>query len=161
VVGQRVLVRIGDEYWAGQLAADSTITATGSANEGRGCFNSPTDAHSPGDEVVEVMVLGERSTTSLPELSVPYATSGNPLHLWLMVALSKLGDGANGPWDVLPFGGVGPSGQGAYHGERSFVLFSNEKPVFTQSRLAGSRLLYPPYGALFDRVLGMLNRLKG
>jgi coniferyl-aldehyde dehydrogenase len=63
--------------------------------------------------------------------------------------------------EALPFGGVGPSGQGAYHGEKSFVLFSNEKPVFTQSRLAGSRLLYPPYGALFDRVLGVLQRLKG
>jgi coniferyl-aldehyde dehydrogenase len=63
--------------------------------------------------------------------------------------------------EALPFGGVGPSGQGAYHGERSFVLFSNEKPVFTQARHAGTRLLYPPYGALFDRVLGVLNRLKG
>ena len=63
--------------------------------------------------------------------------------------------------EALPFGGVGPSGQGAYHGERSFILFSNEKPVFSQSRIAGSRLLYPPYGAMFDRVLGVLNRLKG
>ena len=63
--------------------------------------------------------------------------------------------------EALPFGGVGPSGQGAYHGERSFILFSNEKPVFSQSRLAGSQLLYPPYGAMFDRVLGVLNRLKG
>jgi coniferyl-aldehyde dehydrogenase len=63
--------------------------------------------------------------------------------------------------EALPFGGVGPSGQGAYHGERSFILFSNEKPVFSQARIAGSRLLYPPYGAMFDRVLGVLNRLKG
>ena len=63
--------------------------------------------------------------------------------------------------EALPFGGVGPSGQGAYHGEKSFVLFSNEKPVFTQSRYAGTRLLYPPYGALFNRMLGMLSQLKG
>ena len=63
--------------------------------------------------------------------------------------------------EALPFGGVGPSGQGAYHGERSFVLFSNEKPVFTQARLAATRLLNPPYGALFDSVLSVLNRLKG
>ncbi len=63
--------------------------------------------------------------------------------------------------EALPFGGVGPSGQGAYHGERSFILFSNEKPVFSQSRIAGSQMLYPPYGAMFDRVLGVLNHLKG
>ena len=63
--------------------------------------------------------------------------------------------------EALPFGGVGPSGQGAYHGEGSFVLFSNEKPVFTQARLAATRLLNPPYGALFDSVLSVLNRLKG
>ena len=63
--------------------------------------------------------------------------------------------------ESLPFGGVGPSGQGAYHGEKSFVLFSNEKPVFTQARLAATGLLSPPYGAVFDGVLGVLNRLKG
>jgi coniferyl-aldehyde dehydrogenase len=63
--------------------------------------------------------------------------------------------------EALPFGGVGPSGQGAYHGERSFLTFSKEKPVFSQSRFAGTRLLYPPYGAMFDRALGSLRRLKG
>jgi coniferyl-aldehyde dehydrogenase len=63
--------------------------------------------------------------------------------------------------ESLPFGGVGPSGQGAYHGEKSFVLFSNEKPVFTQARLAATGLLSPPYGAVFDGVLAVLNRLKG
>lgn len=63
--------------------------------------------------------------------------------------------------EALPFGGVGPSGQGAYHGERSFATFSHAKAVFAQSRFAGTRLLYPPYGAMFDRVLGLLRRIKG
>src|SRR5206468_1464877 len=36
----------------------------------------------------------------------------------------------------LPFGGVGGSGFGAYHGERSFRTFSHEKPIFVQSRAA-------------------------
>ena len=36
-----------------------------------------------------------------------------------------------------PFGGVGPSGMGAYHGEWGFRAFSKEKPVFVQSRFSG------------------------
>jgi coniferyl-aldehyde dehydrogenase len=42
-----------------------------------------------------------------------------------------------------PFGGVGPSGTGAYHGEWGFRTFSKEKPVFYQARLNGSRFFIP------------------
>ncbi|HEY2816478.1 MAG TPA: coniferyl aldehyde dehydrogenase [Casimicrobiaceae bacterium] len=59
----------------------------------------------------------------------------------------------------LPFGGVGGSGFGAYHGERSFRTFSHEKSVFVQPRIAAARLLYPPYGKTFERVLALLKRL--
>jgi coniferyl-aldehyde dehydrogenase len=59
----------------------------------------------------------------------------------------------------LPFGGVGESGNGAYHGERSFLTFSNEKAIFHQPRLAPARLLWPPYGRTFDRLLSLLKRL--
>lgn len=55
-----------------------------------------------------------------------------------------------------PFGGVGASGQGAYHGEHGFRAFSKEKPVFSQSRLSAIKLLYPPYGAMFARMLALL-----
>ncbi len=55
--------------------------------------------------------------------------------------------------DDLPFGGIGASGMGAYHGENGFTTFSHLKPVFTQSRWAGVGLLKPPYGATFDRML--------
>jgi coniferyl-aldehyde dehydrogenase len=58
--------------------------------------------------------------------------------------------------ETQPFGGVGASGQGAYHGEWGFRAFSKEKPVFIQSRLSGIRLLYPPYGKIFARMLIML-----
>ena len=61
----------------------------------------------------------------------------------------------------LPFGGVGASGSGAYHGERSFVTFTHEKSVFAQSRASGARLLYPPYGKTFERMLALLSRLRG
>lgn len=59
----------------------------------------------------------------------------------------------------LPFGGVGESGTGAYHGEHGFRLFSKEKPVFEQSRWAGNALLRPPYGARAERVIALLRKL--
>jgi coniferyl-aldehyde dehydrogenase len=59
----------------------------------------------------------------------------------------------------MPFGGVGPSGIGDYHGEHSFRLFSKEKPVLVQPRLAAVKLLYPPYGRTFEKVLAMIKRL--
>ena len=58
--------------------------------------------------------------------------------------------------DELPFGGVGPSGMGSYHGEAGFRAFSHFKPVFRQSRLNGAALLSPPYGARFERMLRFL-----
>lgn len=58
-----------------------------------------------------------------------------------------------------PFGGVGPSGCGAYHGEWGFRTFSKEKPVFYRPALSGLPLLRPPYGAGFERVLALLRRI--
>jgi len=56
----------------------------------------------------------------------------------------------------LPFGGVGASGMGGYHGEAGFHTFSHMKPVFRQARLNGVGLLNPPYGALFKRMLELM-----
>jgi coniferyl-aldehyde dehydrogenase len=58
-----------------------------------------------------------------------------------------------------PFGGVGPSGMGAYHGEWGFRAFSKEKPVFVQSRFSGVPMLYPPYGKTFEMVTRLLRRI--
>ena len=60
--------------------------------------------------------------------------------------------------DDLPFGGVGASGMGAYHGEDGFHSFSHYRPVFAQSRLAGIGLMKPPYGAAFDRLMRWMVR---
>ena len=48
----------------------------------------------------------------------------------------------------LPFGGVGPSGMGAYHGENGFLTFTHQKSVLQQSRFNLVSLLNPPYGGL-------------
>jgi coniferyl-aldehyde dehydrogenase len=58
-----------------------------------------------------------------------------------------------------PFGGVGPSGTGSYHGEWGFRTFSKEKPVFHQSRFNGAAIFHPPYGPKFDRLLGILRKI--
>jgi coniferyl-aldehyde dehydrogenase len=56
----------------------------------------------------------------------------------------------------LPFGGVGASGMGAYHGEDGFRTFSRMKPVFHQARFNLVGLLNPPYGKTFKRMLEIL-----
>ena len=56
----------------------------------------------------------------------------------------------------LPFGGVGESGWGAYHGEAGFLRLTQQKPVLVQSKWARGDLFYPPYGPRFDQIMGLL-----
>jgi coniferyl-aldehyde dehydrogenase len=58
----------------------------------------------------------------------------------------------------LPFGGVGPSGMGHYHGRAGFETFSKKKGVFLQSRFSSLKFLRPPYGPMADRVIRFLLR---
>ena len=60
--------------------------------------------------------------------------------------------------ESLPFGGVGASGMGAYHGRAGFETFSKLRPVFLQSRWASTWMLNPPYGGRFDRLLRWMLR---
>lgn len=60
--------------------------------------------------------------------------------------------------DDLPFGGVGASGMGCYHGVEGFRTFSAKKGVFRQSWLSGIGLFKPPYGARFERLIRLLLR---
>ncbi|MBL4596319.1 MAG: coniferyl aldehyde dehydrogenase [Robiginitomaculum sp.] len=56
----------------------------------------------------------------------------------------------------LPFGGVGTSGIGCYHGFDGFKTFSHAKAVFHQSKINARSAMFPPYGKTMDRLLGML-----
>jgi coniferyl-aldehyde dehydrogenase len=58
----------------------------------------------------------------------------------------------------LPFGGVGESGMGHYHGWEGFQTFSQLKPVFYQSRWPATTLLRPPYGPLLEKIVAFLSR---
>jgi coniferyl-aldehyde dehydrogenase len=58
----------------------------------------------------------------------------------------------------LPFGGVGASGIGHYHGRWGFDTFSKLKPVFRQSRLSGVGMFLPPYSDRARRLLALMKR---
>ena len=58
--------------------------------------------------------------------------------------------------ESLPFGGVGASGMGHYHGRWGFDTFSKLTPVFRQARLNGMALFLPPYRPLMRRLLGLM-----
>jgi coniferyl-aldehyde dehydrogenase len=58
----------------------------------------------------------------------------------------------------LPFGGVGASGMGHYHGKEGFETFSKLRPVFYQARWSSLKFMMPPYGKFADRMLGFLTK---
>ncbi|HTV88974.1 MAG TPA: coniferyl aldehyde dehydrogenase [Stellaceae bacterium] len=58
--------------------------------------------------------------------------------------------------ESLPFGGVGASGLGAYHGEAGFLTFSHRRSVFLQSRISGTSLLKPPFGWRFAMMIKIM-----
>jgi coniferyl-aldehyde dehydrogenase len=60
--------------------------------------------------------------------------------------------------DTLPFGGVGPSGMGAYHGVEGFRSLSHAKGVLVQSRRNFSNVLRPPFGALSEFIVKTMLR---
>ncbi|WP_309571435.1 aldehyde dehydrogenase family protein [Deinococcus sp.] len=65
----------------------------------------------------------------------------------------------------LPFGGVGPSGMGAYHGEHGFRTFSHERAIMHEGTHSSVRFTYPPYGRPVMRVISwalrQLERQRG
>ena len=64
----------------------------------------------------------------------------------------------------LPFGGIGASGMGSYHGKHGFDTFTHFKPVLTTmgrfgfKSIAGTKLAHPPYGSNIARLLKFLNK---
>jgi coniferyl-aldehyde dehydrogenase len=109
------------------------------------------------DEVIERINAGPR-----PLALYPFSNDGQRIARLLERVMSG-GVSVNdalfhvGQHD-LPFGGVGESGMGHYHGHDGFQTFSKLRPVFHQARWSGLTLLSPPYGRLADRVLGFLSR---
>ena len=57
--------------------------------------------------------------------------------------------------EELPFGGIGPSGMGAYHGQEGFRTFSHAKAVYSQPKIDVAKMagLKPPYGAATRKAI--------
>ncbi|KAE9615274.1 putative aldehyde dehydrogenase (NAD(+)) [Lupinus albus] len=71
---------------------------------------------------------------------------------------------------TLPFGGIGESGVGAYHGKVSFDAFSHKKAVLYRSFIGDASIRYPPYtntsmrllkALLGDGILGVIRVVLG
>lgn len=58
--------------------------------------------------------------------------------------------------DDLPFGGIGASGMGHYHGHDGFLTFSHAKGVLIKQRFNAARLMYPPYGRAIHKLIQRL-----
>jgi coniferyl-aldehyde dehydrogenase len=59
----------------------------------------------------------------------------------------------------LPFGGVGPSGMGSYHGREGFLEFSHKKAIYTQTGSEILAMMRPPYGDKYRKqVQGRVKR---
>lgn len=55
--------------------------------------------------------------------------------------------------DDAPFGGIGPSGMGHYHGKEGFLTFSHAKTVLNSGRFSTSKFVHPPYGNKLQALL--------
>jgi coniferyl-aldehyde dehydrogenase len=60
----------------------------------------------------------------------------------------------------IPFGGVGPSGMGHYHGFEGFISFSKLRPIFYQASFSSTKFLAPPYSSFINKVFEFLAKLK-
>lgn len=60
----------------------------------------------------------------------------------------------------MPFGGIGNSGMGHYHGYEGFAEFSKLRPVFKQAPMPASAFLFPPYGKTFERIYRLMIKMR-
>jgi coniferyl-aldehyde dehydrogenase len=58
--------------------------------------------------------------------------------------------------DDMPFGGIGSSGMGHYHGHEGFLTFSKAKGVLIKQRFNAAKLIYPPYGKSIQKLIQKL-----
>ncbi len=60
----------------------------------------------------------------------------------------------------MPFGGIGNSGMGHYHGQEGFNEFSKLRPIFKQAPMSGILAMAPPYGKTFEKMYNMMIKFK-
>ncbi len=116
-------------------------------------------AYQQADEVIEYIVQGDR-----PLAFYPFSNDKILVDHYLKNVLSG-GVSVNdalfhvGQHD-LPFGGIGGSGMGHYHGYEGFLTFSKMRPVFYQASFSSLKFLMPPYGKFATRTLNFIAKFK-
>jgi coniferyl-aldehyde dehydrogenase len=60
----------------------------------------------------------------------------------------------------LPFGGVGNSGMGHYHGYEGFTTFSKMRPVFYQGPIRAANKMMPPYAGMPTKLMNFMLKMK-
>jgi aldehyde dehydrogenase (NAD+) len=156
------------------LMKDGT-PAFGGELDGEQCYVAPTVLRGADDEssVMQEEIFGPilpiRTIRSIDEAVDFVNAREKPLALYLFTNDPKVEDdvlartssgGAcvNGTLmhimdSRMPFGGVGPSGTGAYHGRHTFETFSHRKSVLTRGTRFDPKLMYPPYGRTLTKLV--------
>ena len=120
----------------------------------------PIRVYDEPQEVVDAVNAGDR-----PLAMYPFTNSAETRDFYL----SRIMSGGVSVNDAvmhvaqhdLPFGGVGASGMGHYHGREGFDTFSKLRPVFEQGRMSAVQMMFqPPYGALSRRAINFMIRMK-
>lgn len=57
-----------------------------------------------------------------------------------------------------PFGGIGPSGMGHYHGKEGFLTFSKAKTILKKGKFNSAKTIFPPYGIKVKSLLKFILR---
>jgi aldehyde dehydrogenase (NAD+) len=151
------------------LLKDGEIVVGGQTDE-NDRYIAPTVLRNPRTD--SALMTDEIFGPILPVLSVPDVGAAiefvnrreKPLALYVFSNDPKVGEQVVGAtssggvcvnstiWHIanpmLPFGGVGPSGMGAYHGRASFETFSHRKSVLTRGTRFDPKFIYPPYTRL-------------
>jgi len=159
------------------LLKDGDVVVGGQTDEAD-CYIAPTVLRNPRPD--SALMTDEIFGPILPVLAVPDVSAAidyvnqrpKPLALYLFSNDAKAaeqvvaGTSSGGVcinstlWHIanphLPFGGVGPSGMGAYHGRATFEVFSHHKSVLTRGTRFDPKLMYPPYSRLKTALLKRL-----
>lgn len=166
------------ERLAGMIAAEhGGEVAIGGTTDPDTRYIAPTvvvDPHADADMMAEEIfgpILPVLTVDSLDEAVAAVTARPKPLALYVFASdedadrvVSATSSGAVGVDNTLmhvgvpdlPFGGVGPSGMGAYHGRAGFDTFSHLKSVYRRTTRIDPSIVYPPYTDLKRRLIGWL-----
>jgi acyl-CoA reductase-like NAD-dependent aldehyde dehydrogenase len=158
----------------------SGITVAGGVTDPDKCFVAPTVIKDvmPGDPVMQQEIFGPVLPVidfdDLEEVYPVIEKNPKPLAVYIFTRnkkkarefLARTQSGSAAINDTvmqiaspyLPYGGLGASGMGRYHGKKSFQTFSNYRSVLVKSNLLDMWLRYPPYSNLKARIVKMLLR---